>query len=65
MPFGAEIKHGMSYHPAYGSWKNLRRRYSNPKDAEWKHYGGRGISVCERWNESFEAFEPLGKKGSK
>jgi len=24
-------------------------RCTNPKDAKWKYYGGRGVSVCDRW----------------
>jgi hypothetical protein len=33
----------------------MRKRCSNPNDARFKHYGGRGIRVCERW-DSFERF---------
>ncbi|WP_405558925.1 hypothetical protein OHV08_33870 [Streptomyces canus] len=33
----------------YKVWNSLRRRCENPKAQHWGHYGGRGITVCERW----------------
>lgn len=48
--------HGMSHLPEYSAWLNMRDRCTNPKDKDFKHYGARGISVCERWADSFEAF---------
>lgn len=37
-------------------WKAMRTRCSSPKYPEYHLYGGRGIQVCERWMNSFEAF---------
>jgi hypothetical protein len=34
----------------------MRRRCTNPNNADWKQYGGRGIKVCDRWIESFDNF---------
>ena len=39
----------------YSSWRGMLKRCNNPKHEAYKNYGGRGISVCERWN-SFENF---------
>lgn len=50
-----KYKHGFHGHPLYGKWKNMRRRCNNPNDKSYKNYGGRGISVCEEWND-FGAF---------
>lgn len=38
-------------HELYGIWKGLRNRCSNPKRKDFKYYGGRGIRVCERWDD--------------
>jgi hypothetical protein len=42
--------------PTYISWKNMRQRCLNPRHPQYPNYGGRGISVCERWINSFENF---------
>lgn len=47
--------HHMSGTPTYTTWRKMRERCRNPKSAQWKWYGARGISVCARW-ESFENF---------
>lgn len=49
-------KHGMSLTPEYKCWVQIKRRCSNPKDSHYHLYGGRGITVCPRWLESFENF---------
>lgn len=42
--------------PEYVSWRAMNQRCTNPKGARWKHYGGRGIQVCEEWQGSYTAF---------
>ena len=39
----------------YALWYDLHRRCSNPMHYQFKHYGGRGIKVCARW-ETFDQF---------
>jgi len=42
-------------HPLYKVWFQMRRRCSKPSSTAYKHYGGRGITVCNRW-ASFKTF---------
>ena len=40
----------------YGAWVNARRRCHNQNDKQYKDYGGRGISMCDRWINNYDAF---------
>lgn len=48
--------HGMSDTDEFRIWKGIIKRCTNPKDVNYEHYGGRGISICDRWKNSFENF---------
>lgn len=42
--------------PEYKSWQHIKERCTNPRAKAFVRYGGRGITVCRRWQESFTAF---------
>lgn len=42
-------RHGKFGTPIYAVWSSMIARCSNPSADSYKNYGGRGISVCERW----------------
>lgn len=47
--------HGKSGHPVYVTWNSMKLRCYNPRCSSWERYGGRGITICKRW-ESFQNF---------
>lgn len=49
-------KHGGHGTLTYARWKSMIQRCTNPAATNFKDYGGKGISVCERWRQSFAAF---------
>jgi hypothetical protein len=48
--------HGCSKSAEYNIWRGIRSRCYNQNEPAYRYYGGRGITVCERWRESFENF---------
>lgn len=56
--------HGLSrIHPrTYRSWKDMRARCNNPHNTDFVDYGGRGIAVCERWDDFAKFFADMGER---
>lgn len=49
-------KHGCEPKRLYWIWGGIIQRCTNRNASEYKHYGGRGITVCDEWRYSFDAF---------
>jgi hypothetical protein len=54
--------HGMLGTPTYVSWYGMLSRCRNPNDSWFKRYGGRGITVCERWHEFANFYSDMGER---
>lgn len=48
--------HGMTETKLYKAWCGIKARCNNPNTPHYERYGGRGISVCDEWMNSFEDF---------
>lgn len=46
----------MTTHPLYRVHQDMVRRCTKPSHHAWDRYGGRGITVCDRWREDFWVF---------
>ena len=58
-----QTTHGLTKTPEYRAWHSMKQRCLNPNSNRWDKYGGRGISVCQNWLDSFEMFlADMGKR---
>lgn len=54
---------GKNWSATYTVWHGMIQRCTNPKNPAYKNYGGRGITICDRWRYSFEHFfEDMGER---
>ncbi len=59
-------KHGMARSKEYDTWISIKKRCLNPDNKDYKYYGERGITMCDRWQDSFQNFyEDMGDRPSK
>ena len=52
----------MGDHPLRGVWSNMIERCRNPNREDYKWYGARGITVCERWQHFHNFVEDMGER---
>ena len=58
--------HGMSKSSEYEIWVGIKKRCTNPNQKDFYIWGGKGISMCDSWSSSFEAFySDMGSRPSK
>jgi len=53
---GKRKTHGMTETRLYGIWSKMKRRCGNSADPAFVNYGARGITVCDKWHNNFQAF---------
>lgn len=53
------FKHGMSQTRMFSIWTNMFERCYKPKNPNYKRYGGRGITICDRWNVFLNFYEDM------
>ena len=58
-------KHHMTRTPTYSSWSAMRSRCNNRNNNRYSLYGGRGIAVCDRWNDFANFLADLGERPSR
>lgn len=57
-------KHGRTHTPEYRSWRAMFTRCNNPNHVHFKRYGGRGVSICDRWNDFEKFLSDMGERPS-
>jgi len=58
--------HGDHKSTEYKTWSRIKRRCLNKNDPDYIDYGGRGITICDRWMQSYKNFlDDMGRKPSK
>lgn len=59
---GGNYKHNLSKHPLYKTWNTMVSRCSIEVHPDYHNYGGRGITVCERWLNVKNFIEDIGER---
>lgn len=60
-----QTTHNQSNTPTWSVWCAMRRRCDNPRNKSYGLYGGRGITVCERWQDFSNFLADMGERPSR
>ncbi len=55
-------RYGMTKASIYRTWAAMKDRCANPNNEYWNRYGGRGITVCDRWKKFKNFYEDMGDR---
>jgi len=55
-------RHGLSRSPTHNSWVRMRTRCLNPASDRFAYYGGRGITICDRWSVFENFLQDMGER---
>lgn len=61
-PDNLHWKGGIRKHRMYGAWAGMMNRCNNPNHSSYYRYGGRGITVCERWRDFRNFLTDMGER---
>jgi len=56
------VTHGQTGKTTYRIWDGMRNRCHNPKNPQYKHYGAKGIKVCDKWQKFTGFFDDMGER---
>jgi hypothetical protein len=59
---GRPTEHGLTDSREYSSWKSMLQRCTNPKAPDYSRYGGKGITVCDRWKDFKNFLADMGNR---
>lgn len=57
-----QFKHGKWKNPLYPTWHTMMKRCYDPKNAKYERYGGRGITVDDRWHDVANFIADMGER---
>lgn len=60
----SQFRHGSVNTPEYNTWSSMLRRCNNANNRSYPRYGGRGIRVCDQWNDFVGFLRDMGRKPS-
>ena len=55
-----DVTHGLArkgnHHPLYDVWEKIKSRCYTPGSTHYARYGGRGVTMCDKWHYDAEIF---------